>query len=166
MNEHESKLPPFVVVSFERPEGERFAIFRGNEWPRSTSPIQGRPPATPAAAVEQFVQSLELLTEESLRKQLAHMGLAEESVTVYIAHARRVREMNKGGSWEVVTTLGYRNIEGQEVVAKTARTSTEIGQRVYVMRCGVCGHTYGTYGSEIPHRLCPNCQDGPPGLPS
>lgn len=161
-----TELPPFVVVSFERPEGERFAIFLANDWTRSASPVHWRTPATLTAAVEQFVQSLELLTEETLRARLAQMGLAEESATEQIARARRIREMNKGGSWEIVTTLGYRNIEGQEVVAKTARTSTEIGQRVFVMQCSVCGHTYCTYGSEIPRRLCPNCQDGPPGLSS
>jgi hypothetical protein len=33
-----------------------------------------------------------------------------------------------------------------------------------VMHCSVCDHEYGTYGVEIPHRCCPNCQGGPPGL--
>ena len=50
------------------------------------------------------------------------------------------------------------------VVARTARTGGEPEQRVFVMRCSVCGHEYGTYGSEIPHRCCPDCQDGPPGF--
>ena len=39
----------------------------------------------------------------------------------------------------------------------------EPSQHVFVMRCSVCGHEYGTYGVEIPHRQCPKCQDGPPG---
>ncbi len=61
--------------------------------------------------------------------------------------------MNKGGSWELVTALGYRNEEGQDVVARTSRTGGDPEQRVFMMRCSVCGHEYGAYGSEIPHRL-------------
>ena len=94
------------------------------------------------------------------------MGLTGDVVTKQIVRARSIRQMNAtGGLWEVVTKVGYRNEEGQEVVLKTARTGSDPEQRVFVMRCTVCGHEYGTYGSEIPHRCCPSCQDGPPGLP-
>jgi hypothetical protein len=115
--------------------------------------------------MEQFVRSLELLTEETLRRRLEETGLAADAVTQHIAKARNMRQMNsQGGSWEIVTTLGYRNEEGQVVVAKSVRASDDPSQRVFVMCCSVCGHEYGTYGVEIPHRCCPNCQDGPPGL--
>jgi hypothetical protein len=73
--------------------------------------------------------------------------------------------MNQGVLWERVTDVGYRNPDGQEVAARTDKMSGDPAQRVYVMRCAVCAHEYGTYGSEIPHRCCPNCQDGAPGLP-
>jgi hypothetical protein len=159
-------LPQFVVLSFERPEGERFAIFRQNEWLRSARPDQWGSPATHIAAMEQFVRSLELLTEETLRTRLEEMGIATDAVTQHIVKARNIRRMNaEGGSWEIVTALGYRNEEGQVVVAKTVRSDgNDPAQRVFVMRCSVCGHEYGTYGVEIPHRCCPKCQDGPPGL--
>ena len=162
-----STLPHFVVLSFERPEGERFAIFRDNDWLRAASPAQWNSPATHVAAMDRFVRSLELLTEESLRACLEEMGIATDAVTQHIARARNIRELNgKGGSWEIVTALGYRNEEGQVVVAKTVRTDgDDPAQRVFVMRCDVCGCEYGTYGVEIPHRCCPDCQDGPPGLP-
>ena len=111
------------------------------------------------------MQSLELMTEDADARTAREMGLAREAVTGHIVKARNVRQMNKGGSWELVTALGYRNEEGQVVLARTARTGGEPEQRVFIMRCSVCGHEYGTYGSEIPHRCCPNCQDGPPGLP-
>jgi hypothetical protein len=156
--------PEFVVLSFERAEGERFAIFRTDRWVQyapAWSTIRDR-----AVAMEQFVQSLELLTEESLRGRLEEMGLAGDAVTGHITRARNICRMNKGGSWEVVSAVGYRNEEGQVVVARTVRTGDDLTQRVFVMRCSVCGHEYGTYGSEIPHRCCPNCQDGPPGLPA
>jgi hypothetical protein len=160
-------LPQFVVLSFERPEGERFAIFRPNDWLRAASPAQWRSPITHIAAMEQFVRTLELLTEEALRTRLAEMGIATDAVTQHIVKARNTRQMESkgGGSWEIVTTLGYRNEEGQVVVAKTVRTDgDDPAQHVFVLRCSVCGHEYGTYGVEIPHRRCPNCQDGPPGL--
>jgi hypothetical protein len=115
--------------------------------------------------MEQFIRSLELLTEDALRARLEETGLAADAVTEHIAKARNIRQMNsKGGSWEIVTALGYRNEEGQVVVAKSVRASDDPSQRVFVIRCSVCGHEYGTYGAEIPHRCCPNCQDGPPGL--
>jgi hypothetical protein len=161
-----STYPEFVVLSFERPEGERFAIFRRDDWLRSASPSQWGSPATHIDAMEQFVRSLELLTEESLRERLEGMGLADDAVTNHIVRARNTREMNKGGTWERVTIPGYRNEEGQIVVARTTRTEGDPPQRVFVMECGVCGYRYGTYGSEIPHRCCPQCQDGPPGLPA
>jgi hypothetical protein len=160
-----SSLPQFVVLSFEWSEGERFAIFRHEDWLRSASPSQWGSPATHIAAMEQFVKSLELLTEETLRSQLHSLGLAGDAVANHIVKARTMRHMNWGVSWERVTDVGYRNEEGQEVVAKTTRTGGEPAQHVFVMRCTVCSREYGTYGAEIPHRCCPNCQDGAPGLP-
>jgi hypothetical protein len=152
----------FVVLSFERPEGERFAIFRTDQWLRSSVSSHGAAIRDRAFAMEQFVSSLELMTEEALRTRLHEIGLADSAVTGHIVKARSIRRMNEGGSWELVTALGYRNDEGQIVLARTTRTG-ESEQRVFVMQCTVCGHQYGTYGSEIPHRLCPNCQGGPAG---
>jgi hypothetical protein len=164
MSAPKSSHPHVVVLSFERPEGERFAIFHHGDWFQAATPSPWGSPTTLAEALEQFVRSLELLTEESLRTRLQDMGFGEDAVTNHIVRSRNIRQMNKGGSWERVTMLGYRNDEGQIVVAKTARTDTTLEQRVFVMRCSVCGHEYGTYGAEIPHRCCPNCQDGPTGL--
>lgn len=160
-----SSLPHFVVLSFERVEGERFAIFRRDDWLQSASPSQWGSPVTHIAAMEQFVSSLELLTEDTLRVRLYGMGLTGDDVTGQIVKARSMRQMNQGGTWERVTDVGYRNEEGQIVVARTARSGGDPEQRVFVMRCSVCGHEYGTYGAEIPHRCCPGCQDGAPGLP-
>ena len=159
-------LPRFVVLSFERPEGERFAIFRQNDWLQSVGPSKWGSPASHLSAMEQFVSGLELLTEPILRSRLEEMGIVSDAVTQHIVRARIIRQMNsEGGLWEIVTAVGYRNEEGQVVVAKTARTDgDDPAQHVFAMRCSVCGHEYGTYGAEIPHRQCPNCQDGPPGL--
>jgi hypothetical protein len=160
-----STHPEFVVLSFERPEGERFAIFHRADWLVAASPSQWGSPATLTEAMEHFVRSLELMTEESIRVRLQGMGLAGDAIANYIMRARNLREMSKGASWEVVTAPSYRNEDGQVVVARTSRTGGDPAQRVFRMRCSVCQHEYGTYGAEIPHRLCPNCQDGPLGLP-
>src|SRR5262245_35269821 len=101
----------FVVLSFERPEGERFAIFRHADWLRAASPSQWASPKTSIEQMERFVRSLELLTEESLRTRLSDMGLAGETVTNHIVKARNMRQMNQGGTWELVTAPGYRNDE-------------------------------------------------------
>ncbi len=165
MTVHKSTYPEFVVLSFERPEGERFAIFRRDDWLRSASPSQWGSPATLIAAMEQCVRSLELMTEESIRSVLQDMGLAGDAIANHIMRARNLREMGQGGTWERVTDVGYRNEEGQVVVSRTDRMGGDPEQRVYVMQCSVCAHEYGTYGSEIPHCCCPQCQDAPPGLP-
>jgi hypothetical protein len=154
----------FVVLSFGRPEGERFAIFRTDQWLRSAVSSHGTTIRDRVFAMEQFVESLELMTESALRGRLQEIGVAESAVTDHIVKARKISQMNQGGSWELVTALGYRNEEGQVVVARTARTGGDPEQRVYMMQCSVCGHRYGTYGSEIPRRCCPSCQDGPPSL--
>jgi hypothetical protein len=165
MSVPKSSHPEFVVLSFERPEGERFAIFRRADWRLAASPSQWGSPTTLMDAIEKLVQSLELMTEDSIRARLQDIGLEGEAITTHIVRARNVREMHKGASWEVVTALGYRNEDGQVVVARTSRTGSDPAQRVFMMQCSVCRHEYATYGAEIPHRLCPNCQDGPPGRP-
>ena len=155
----------FVVLAFESSEGERFAIFRQADWFRSAAPSPWASRDKRLPAVTRFMHSLELFTEETIRARLEETGLDRESTTRHLVRARRIRDMHKeGASWETVSEVGYRNEEGQVVMTPTTRIGGEPGQRVFVMRCSVCGHQYGTYGSDIPHRCCPNCQDGPPGL--
>ena len=148
-------LPPELSVSL---------TLLAEQWRFATRQLI-EPAAVEHAPRPPHVDPLELLTEETLRRRLEETGLAADAVTQHIAKARNIRQMNsQGGSWEIVTALGYRNEEGQVVVAKSVRASDDPSQRVFVVRCSVCGHEYGTYGVEIPHRCCPNCQDGPPGL--
>jgi hypothetical protein len=155
----------FVVLAFESSDGERFAIFRQGDWFRSPARSRWASHDKWLPAITRFMPSLELFTEEAIRARLREMGLDRDSATRHIVRARRIRDMNKiGALWEAVSEIGYRNEEGQVVMARTTRTGGVPRQRVFVMRCSVCGYQYGTYGSEIPHRCCPNCQDGPPGL--
>jgi hypothetical protein len=160
----------FVVLSVECPEGERFAIVRTEDVLRSSAigvhSVTDRAPKDWEALVEQWLRSLGLLmTEDAVRARLVEMGIAGSAVDEHITRSRKVRRLNKGGSWETVSTVGYRNVEGQVVVTKTTHTGSEPDQLVFVMRCSVCGHEYGSNGCDIPRRCCPNCQDGPPGEP-
>ena len=78
-----------------------------------------------------------------------------------IQRARTMRQLHESGPWSMtrITAIGFRNREGQEVVRKTGREGTTLDQRVFVLRCSVCGHEYDCDGCDIYDRLCPNCQD-------
>ncbi|HLG58141.1 MAG TPA: hypothetical protein VI485_22535 [Vicinamibacterales bacterium] len=148
---------PAFVISVPASDGERFAIIRPEAM------IAGMFPLKPAEgmfeAMKRFISSAPLLTESELRAELTSIGLTDEAVTAQIQRARRQRKFNEGTSWEQITTIGFRNREGQEVVRKTGREGTTLDQRVFVLRCSVCGHEYDCDGCDIYDRLCPSCQD-------
>jgi hypothetical protein len=157
--------PPFVVC-VPMPEGDRFAIILPEAWTGSMFAF------TPPKPGEQWLDVVRrfwasnnrLYTEDHLRRRLSDMGLAETAVSEQIQRARRLKEMNLQGSWDHITSIGYRNREGQQVIRKTGREGSAPGQRVFILHCTVCDHEYGTDGCDIYDRLCPKCQDGPPGL--
>ncbi|WP_206678056.1 hypothetical protein [Martelella limonii] len=62
------------------------------------------------------------------------------------------------------TRPGYRNRNGQIVIADTGLPGTDHNQRIYQLCCGRCGHNYGANGSDIHLRRCPACDGGKPGL--
>jgi hypothetical protein len=155
--------PPFVVC-VPHPDGERFLIVRPDTMIARTFPP--KPGERWPEAVQRFFRNEPQLTEADLRARLTDMGLDERAATEQIHRARRLREFNDLSSWDHITSIGFRNREGQTVVRKTDRQGNSPEQRVFVLRCTVCGHEYGAEGSEIYGRLCPRCQDGPPGLPT
>jgi hypothetical protein len=57
---------------------------------------------------------------------------------------------------------GFENPKEQVVVRNTLLPGTDLHQYVDVLRCGECGHEYG---SNNHNRKCPWCQKGKPGLP-
>jgi|SoiMethySBSTD1v2_1073268.scaffolds.fasta_scaffold00430_9 hypothetical protein len=106
------------------------------------------------------------LGELQVRDELRRRGLSETRIDERLATARRKFDVmtSKPTTWEHITRIGYRNPEGQEIVRKTDAGGPE-GQRIFVLRCTVCGHRYAAYGIDADIRRCPECQDGPPGLP-
>ena len=62
------------------------------------------------------------------------------------------------------TDVGYVNPRGQEVIRATDKPGTDFNQRIYVLRCRDCGNEYGTNGSNIYERRCPEHDGGAPSL--
>ena len=62
------------------------------------------------------------------------------------------------------TDAGYRNRHGQTVLCDTGVPGTDYGQRVYLLQCNVCGSIYGSNGSDVFERKCPDHQEGAPGV--
>lgn len=63
------------------------------------------------------------------------------------------------------TEPGYVNQRGQVVLRATGEPGNDHNQRIYVLRCGDCGHEYGANGADISQRRCPRHDGGRPGLP-
>ena len=155
--------PPFVHC-IPSPEGERFLILSPETMIARTFPPKAGERWTDA--VRRFFESEPLLTETDLRQRLAEMGIDEGAASQQIERARKLTALNGVFTWEHITTIGFRNREGQEVIRKTNREGSAPGQRVFILQCSVCDHEYGADGCDIYDRLCPKCQDGPPALPT
>lgn len=129
----------------------------------------GRPaPASREQWMEHFARLLHQppLDESGVRDALLQRGFSSREIDDQLSAARRKYDVmtSKPTSWERITRIGYRNPDGQEIVRKTDAGGPD-GQRIYVLRCTVCGHQYGCYGLDADIRRCPACQDGPPALP-
>ena len=125
-------------------------------------------PASREQWIDRFAQLLHqpALSEPDVRDALLRRGLSSRDIDNQLTTARRKYEVmtSQPTSWEHITRIGYRNRDGQEIVRKTDVGGPE-GQRIFVLRCTVCGHQYGAYGFDADIRRCPECQDGPRALP-
>jgi hypothetical protein len=154
--------PPFVVC-VPSADGERFVIISPEMLVAKTFPP--KPGERWPDAMRRFFDGEPLLTEPDLRARLMAMGLDDDAASHQIERARKLMEFNAQSSWDHITTIGFRNREGQQVIRKTDREGSSPEQRVFILCCTVCGHEYGAEGCDIYDRLCPKCQDGPAGLP-
>jgi hypothetical protein len=116
------------------------------------------------SALSRRLDGLSWQSEAAVRAELARDGLTSPAIDELLDRARRQLAMASSQPliMERITKIGYRNAEGQEVVRRTERQVR--GQRVFMMRCSVCGHEYAIYGCDADIRRCPRCQDGPPAL--
>ena len=155
-------MPPDMVLLMA-PDG-RFALISRERLLEQAVPVGSVTEILGAMA--RALTALPWRSEDDTREQLVALGLSAAAVEDQIGAARRKLAIMQSQPtvMERITTPGYRNDEGQEVVRRTEARGGS-GQRVFVMRCGVCGHEYGAYGCDIDIRRCPACQDGPAGLP-
>ena len=148
--------------SGEAAKAERFVMMGRQELFQTLGPV------TRERLMENFAQLLQRppLDEAGVREALLRRGLSARDIDDQLAAARRKYEVmtSKPTSWEHITRIGYRNPDGQQIVRKTNAGGPQ-GQRIFVLRCTVCGHEYGAYGIDADIRRCPHCQEGLPGLP-
>ena len=63
------------------------------------------------------------------------------------------------------TQIGYVNRNNQENLGHRGVTGNDHLQMSYKMICQNCRLTYGSNGTDIFQRRCPNCQNGAAGIP-
>jgi hypothetical protein len=158
-------LPEVVLLKLPRREPEQFVMIDRQEMFPTLPKGQ---PASREQWMEHFAQLLQQppLREPAIREALLARGLSTREIDDLLAAARRKYEVmtSQPTSWEHITRIGYRNPDGQEIVRKTDVGGPQ-GQRIFVLRCTVCGHEYAEYGFDADIRRCPRCQDGPRALP-
>jgi len=158
-------LPDVVLLKLPRGEVEQFVMIDRHELFPTVPKGQ---PASRELWMDQFARLLHQppLDEAAVRETLLRRGVSGRDIDDLLAAARRKYEVmtSQPTSWEHITRIGYRNPDGQEIIRKTDAGGPQ-GQRIYVLRCTVCGHEYAAYGFDADIRRCPRCQDGPAGLP-
>jgi hypothetical protein len=60
--------------------------------------------------------------------------------------------------------IGYLNPNGQQCCGHCGVRGTDHGQYAYKTECTICGYVYGTNGSDMFERRCPECQKGAAGI--
>jgi hypothetical protein len=160
-----SPPPPDVILLKLPGDGaEQFVMMAHSELFPGLGPGEA---ATRQQWMDRFARLLQQprLTEGDVRQALLRRGLSGREIDERLAASRRKFAVmtSQPTLWEHTTRIGYRNADGQEILRKTDKGGPE-GQRIYVLRCTVCGHEYGAYGIDADIRRCPACQDGPPGV--
>ncbi len=72
-----------------------------------------------------------------------------------------VRGTSHGERFKLHMRIGDSNSKGQVLIRKTdVKSTTHAFAKVWVMRCGTCGHEYGSNGCDAHIRKCPRCYEG------
>lgn len=159
-------VPEIILLKLpSSSDGEQFVMIDREEMFPTLRPGA---PASKEHWMQQFAKLLARprMTETEVRDALRARGLEDAAIDEKLAASRRKFDVMTSAptAWLQPTRIGSRNREGQVVMRKTKAGGPE-GQRIFVLRCSVCGHEYGAYGIDADIRRCPACQDGPPGLP-
>ncbi len=62
------------------------------------------------------------------------------------------------------TRIGYVNPNGQRCCGTRGVPGTDHLQYAYKIECDHCGYVYGSNGTDISERNCPECGQGAPGI--
>jgi len=164
---HEKSVPEFMVMPVPAAKTETFVIVETQSMVSQFGRAMLRTSTTEERLVEmaEYLKACPALNEADTRLEMTKRGLSQKECDDRIHNARRMLTLISDDAFvfERITKPGYTNREGQEVVRKTPQTGP-VGQRVFVMRCRVCGHQYGVYGFNADICRCPACQDGLPGV--
>jgi len=60
--------------------------------------------------------------------------------------------------------IGYFNPNGQQCCGHCGVQGTGHGQYAFKTECAICGYVYGTNGTDMYERRCPECQEGAAGI--
>jgi hypothetical protein len=165
----EVKPPELVVIPVPSDGNEQFVVIDTRSmlpsfrlWSSESSSREDW-----LAACQRHLDAMPRLSEQDVRAILAEKGMSQDAIDTGLERARRFTTLAAsappGPPFEHITRVGYRNRDGQQVLCKTDRRGPD-NQRVFLMRCTVCGHEYGAYGCDADIRRCPACQDGPRGI--
>ena len=164
---HEKSAPEFIVMPVPATAAEMFVVVETQSMVSHFARAMVRTSTTEERLGEmaEYLKGCLGLNEADTRVELAKRGLSQTEIDNRIHNARRMLTLvgDETFVFERITSIGYANRDGQEVVRKTRQTGP-MGQRVFVMRCRVCGHEYGVYGFNTDICHCPECQDGLPGV--
>ncbi len=100
----------------------------------------------------------------AIRSALESRGIAftpdDRNPPAVMLHSARSSEARQPKG---TVTVGFTNRRNQTVIRSTGRAGNNYRQTVYVLRCNDCGYEYGSNGSEIFRRRCPNHDGGRQG---
>ena len=160
--------PDLAVLLVPSPDGERFVVAEMDVFLAHFLRAFANTSTTGERldAMLEHLRAYPVLDAAAVRERLRARGMTGDEADRWIARARRMTTMAGSATvaFERITRIGYTNTDAQAIVARTDSFRPD-GQRVFVMRCGACGHEYGSYGCDAHIRTCPTCQDGQPGLP-
>jgi hypothetical protein len=157
-----------LVLCAPAGDGERFALIRPDTLVAGSLPW-GSIEAWQQAFLD-VARDATWITEERLRAELFSLGLSPDDVEDHVDRARHplwfrhdgtAASRAARGSWIRATTIGFENRHAQQVLQKTDRPGAGVGQRLFVLRCGACGHEHMCDGCDIDERTCPRCRSAP-----
>ncbi|WP_411994820.1 HNH endonuclease [Agarivorans sp. DSG3-1] len=109
------------------------------------------------------------MTLINLRYRQAQKGierLLESPVDKAAKHSQSSKKKVWMNGSTKTTQIGFINRNNQKNLGTRGIEGTDHGQSSYKIKCQItnCGHEYGSNGTDIFQRKCPNCQGGKPGI--